>query len=107
MLVLTLDAGLHAWSLNRFLQFKSRADCDRRTDRFYGAMLRLYTVYAVLLIVMMLVIFAVVAPSRVLGFSSEPHFDLAIAIMAFGTILMLPANLATAIYRAHGLYGRT
>jgi O-antigen/teichoic acid export membrane protein len=106
MLVLTLDAGLHAWSLNRFLQFKSRADCDRRSRRFYGAMLRLYTVYAVLLVLIMLAIFTVATPSRVLGFSSEPQFDLSFAIMAFGTILMIPSNLATAVYRARGLYGR-
>ncbi len=106
MLVLTLDAGLHAWSLNRFLQFKPRADCDRRTSRFYGAMLRLYAGYAALLILAMLAISAVVAPSRVLGFSSEPRFDLSLAIMALGMVLTIPSNLVTALYRARGLYGR-
>jgi O-antigen/teichoic acid export membrane protein len=106
MLVLTLDAGLHGWSLNRFLQFKPLADCDRRTRRFYGAMARLYGGYSALLIVAMLAISAAVAPSRVLGFSSEPQFDLSFGIMTLGTVVMIPPNLVTALYRAHGLYGR-
>jgi O-antigen/teichoic acid export membrane protein len=106
MLLLTLDAGLHGWSLNRFLQFKPHTDRDRRTKRFYGAMLRLYAGYVALLIVAMLAIFAVVTPSRVFGFSSEPRFDLSFAIMAFGMIMMIPSNLASALYRARGLYGR-
>jgi O-antigen/teichoic acid export membrane protein len=106
MLVLTLDAGLHAWSLNRFLQFKPRTDCDRRTARFYGAMLRLYAGYSALLLLAMLAISATVAPSRLLGFSSEPRFDLSFAIMTVGMVVMIPSNLVTALYRAHGLYGR-
>jgi O-antigen/teichoic acid export membrane protein len=106
MLVLTLDAGLHSWSLNRFLQFKPLADCDRRTSRFYGAMLRLYAGYSVLLILAMLAISAAVAPSRLLGFSSEPRFDPSFAIMALGMVVMIPSNLVSALYRAHGLYGR-
>ena len=106
MLVLTLDAGLHAWSLNRFLQFKALADCDRRTNRFYGAMLRLYAGYSALLIVALLAICTAVAPSRVLGFSSEPGFDPSFAIMAVGMVVMIPSNLVTALYRARGLYGR-
>jgi len=106
MLVLTLDAGLHVWSLNRFLQFKARADCDRRTNRFYGAMFRLYAGYSMLLVLAMLSISAAVAPSRVLGFSSEPGFDLSFAIMALGMVAMIPSNLVSALYRARGLYGR-
>jgi O-antigen/teichoic acid export membrane protein len=106
MLVLTLDAGLHAWSLNRFLQFRPRADCDRRTTRFYGAMLRLYVGYSALLILAMLAMFAAIAPSRLLGFSSEPRFDLSFAIMALGMVVLIPSNLVTALYRARGLYGR-
>jgi O-antigen/teichoic acid export membrane protein len=106
MLALTLDAGLHVWSLNRFLQFKQRADCDRRTDRFYGAMLRLYVGYSALLILAMLVIAATVTPSRLLGFSSEPRFDLSFAVMSLGMVLIIPSNLVTALYRARGLYGR-
>jgi O-antigen/teichoic acid export membrane protein len=106
MLALTLDAGLHVWSLNRFLQFKSRPNCDRRTNRFYGAMLRLYGGFSALLILAMLAVFAAVAPSRMLGFSSEPALDLSFAIMVCGMILTLPSNLVTALYRTRGLYGR-
>jgi len=106
MLALTLDSGLHAWSLNRFLQFKALADCDRRTNRFYGAMLRLYAGYSALLIVALLAICTAVTPSRVLGFSSEPRFDPSFAIMAVGMVVMIPSNLVTALYRARGLYGR-
>src|SRR5215470_4533487 len=106
MLASTLDAGLHAWSLNRFLLFKSRADCDRRTARFYAGMLGLYTGYAALLILVMLGVFAGVTPSRALGFSSEPRFDLSFAIMAVGMVLVIPSNLTTALYRARGRYAR-
>jgi hypothetical protein len=106
MLALTLDAGLHVRSLNRFLQFKPRADCDRRTNRFYGAMLQLYTGYSALLILSMLATFAAIAPSRLLGFSSEPAFDLSFATMVCGMILTLPSNLGTALYRTRGFYGR-
>ncbi len=106
MLAMTLDAGLHAWSLNCFLQFKPRADGDRRTSRFYGAMLRLYAGYSALLIMVMLATLAAIAPSRLLGFSSEPGFDLSFAIMVCGMILTLSSNLVTAFYRTRGLYGR-
>jgi O-antigen/teichoic acid export membrane protein len=106
MLALTLDAGLHPWALNRFLQFKALADCDRRTNRFYSAMLRLYAGFSALLVLAMLAIFAAVTPSHLLGFSSEPGFDLSFAIMVCGMLLTLPSNLATALYRTRGLYGR-
>ncbi len=106
MLALTLDAGLHGWSLNRFLQFKAHADCDRRTGRFYGAMLRLYAGYSALLVMAVLAASALVAPSRLLGFSSEPGFDLSFAIMVCGMIATLSSNLATALYRTRNLYGR-
>jgi O-antigen/teichoic acid export membrane protein len=106
MLALTLDGGLHVWSLNRFLQFRARADCARRTNRFYGAMLRLYVGFSALLILAMLAVFTAVTPSRLLGFSSEPAFDLSFAIMVCGMILTLPSNLVTALYRTRGLYAR-
>jgi O-antigen/teichoic acid export membrane protein len=106
MLALTLDAGLHVWALNRFLQFKALADCDRRTNRFYGAMLRLYAGYSAVLVLAVLAIFALITPSRLLGFSSEPAFDLSFAIMVCGMIVTLSSNLATALYRTRGLYGR-
>src|SRR6201999_1525919 len=97
MLALTLDAGLHAWSLNRFLQFKARADCARRTDRFYGAMLRLYAGYSAVLVLTMLAAFAVIAPSRLLGFSSEGAFDPSFAIVTLGMVVTIPSNLVSAL----------
>ena len=106
MLALTLDAGLHGWSLNRFLQFKALADCARRTNRFYGAMLRLYAGYSAVLVLTMLTAFAVIVPSRLFGFSSEAAFDPSFAMMTLGMVVMIPSNLASALYRAHGLYGR-
>ena len=105
-LVLVADAGLHGWSLNRFLSFKSRDDCDRRTKRYYGAAFRLFICFTGLLAIVLLTTFGLIAPSRVLGFSAEPHFDAAFAIMTVGVVFTLPGNLASALYRARGLYGR-
>jgi O-antigen/teichoic acid export membrane protein len=105
-LVLAADAGLHAWALNRFLAFKSRHDCDRRTSRYYGAAFQLFVWFTALLTSLLLAIFGLVAPSNVLGFSAEPSFDAAFAIMTIGMVVTLPANLASSVYRARGLYGR-
>jgi O-antigen/teichoic acid export membrane protein len=105
-LVLAADAGLHAWTLNRFLSFKSRDDCDRRGRRYYGAAFQLFVWFAALLALLLAVIFALVSPSRVLGFSAQPDFDPAFEIMTLGIAFTLPANLASALYRARGLYGR-
>jgi O-antigen/teichoic acid export membrane protein len=105
-LVLVADAGLHGWSLNRFLSFKSRGDCDRRTNRYYGGAFQLFIYFTTLLAVLLLAIFGLFAPSRVLGFSAEPHFDTAFAVMTLGVVFTLPSNLASALYRARGRYGR-
>jgi O-antigen/teichoic acid export membrane protein len=105
-LVLAADGGLHAWSLNRFLSFKSRGDCDRRTSRYYGAVFQLFIWFTVLFAAALLAIFALVAPSKVLGFPAEPGFDLAFTLMTIGSVFTLPLNLASALYRARGLYGR-
>ena len=105
-LILAADAGLHAWALNRFLLFKSRHDCDRRTGRYYGAVFQLFVWFTALFATVLLAIFGLVAPSKVLGFSAEPDFDLAFAIMTLGAVFTLPANLASSLYRARGLYGR-
>jgi O-antigen/teichoic acid export membrane protein len=105
-LILAADAGLHAWSLNRFLSFKSRNDCDRRTSRYYGAVFQLFVWFTALLAMLLLTIFGLVAPSKVLGFSAEPNFDLAFAVMTLGQVFTLPMNLAGSLYRARGLYGR-
>jgi O-antigen/teichoic acid export membrane protein len=105
-LVLAADAGLHAWSLNRFLAFKSRNDCDRRTNRYYGAVFQLFVCFTIVLAVALLAICALFTPSRVLGFPVEQHFDIAFVIMMLGSVLTLPSNLPSALYRARGLYGR-
>src|SRR5450432_4464113 len=78
-LVLAADGGLHAWSLNRFLAFKSRSDCDRRTSRYYGAVFQLFIWFTALFAVALLAIFGLVAPSTVFGFSTELGFDAAFA----------------------------
>jgi hypothetical protein len=67
-LMLAVDGGLHAWALNRFLAFKSRTDCDRRTRRYYAAAFRLFIWFTILLAALLLVIFAIFAPSAVVGF---------------------------------------
>ena len=105
-LVLAADAGLHGWTLNRFLAFKSRNDCDRRSGRYYGAALQLFVAFTTLLAALLLVTFALVSPAGVLGFSARPDFDPAFALMTLGMVLTLPMNLASALYRARGLYGR-
>ena len=105
-LILAADAGLHAWALNRFLSFKSRHDCDRRTDRYYGAVFQLFVWFTALFAILLLGMFGLMAPSKVLGFSAEPRFDLAFAVMTLGVVFTLPVNLASSLYRARGLYGR-
>ena len=105
-LVLAADGGLHAWSLNRFLSFKSRNDCDRRTGRYYGAVFQLFVWFTALFAIALLTIFGLVTPSKVLGFSAEPGFDVAFAVMVLGSVFTLPVNLASSLYRARGLYGR-
>jgi O-antigen/teichoic acid export membrane protein len=105
-LVLAADAGLHAWSLNHFLSFKSRRDCDRRTSRYYGAVFQLFGWFTALFALVLVAIFATVAPSSVLGFPAERDFDAAFAIMTLGVVFTLPMNLASSLYRARGLYGR-
>jgi O-antigen/teichoic acid export membrane protein len=105
-LVFASDAGLHAWALNRFLAFKSRDDCDRRTSRYYSAVFQLFVWFTALLAVALLMVFGLIKPSSVLGFSAEPDFDLAFAVMTLGAVFVLPMNLASSLYRARGLYGR-
>ncbi len=105
-LITAADGGLHAWSLNRFLSFKSRDDCERRTNRYYGAVFQLFVWFTALFALLLLTIFGLVAPSKVLGFSAEPNFDLAFAVMTVGVVFSLPINLASALYRARGHYGR-
>lgn len=100
------DAGLQFRAINRFLQFKSGADCDGRTARYYGAMLTVYLGLIVVLTVPLLAGTALLAPSSAFGFSSVSHFDAAFVVMAVGMLWTVPSNLVSALYRARGLYGR-
>jgi hypothetical protein len=105
-LVLIADSGLQFRTINRFLAFKSSADCDGRTARFYGAMLRIYLGLAGSLVVLLLAGTLLVSPSAVLGFQAIPHFDAAFVVMTAGMLLTLPSALVSGLYRARGLYGR-
>ena len=105
-LVFVADAGLQFRAINRFLQFKSAVDGDGRTARFYGAMLRIYLGLIAALTLLLLVGTALVMPSKLFGFVAVSQFDAAFIVMAAGMLWTVPANLAAALYRAGGLYGR-
>jgi O-antigen/teichoic acid export membrane protein len=105
-LILVADAGLQLRAINRFLAFKSSVDCDGRTGRFYAAMLRVYFGLAGSLVVLLLIAMQILPPSAMLGFQAISHFDLAFGVMTVGMLLTLPVNIAAALYRARGLYGR-
>lgn len=105
-LVFVADAGLQFRAINRFLAFKSGVDCDGRTARFYAAMLRIYLGLAGSLVAALLIAAWFLPPSAVFGFREATHFDAAFLFMTIGTVLTLPNNLTSAIYRARGLYGR-
>jgi O-antigen/teichoic acid export membrane protein len=105
-LILIADVGLQFRSINRFLGFKSSADCDGRTAGFYAAMLRIYFGLVGLLVVVLLGVGWLLPPSVVLGFQTTAHFDAAFTVMTLGILLTLPTNLVSALYRARGRYGR-
>jgi O-antigen/teichoic acid export membrane protein len=105
-LISMADAGLQPRSINRFLAFKSSADCDGRTGRFYGAMLRIYCGLVGLLAVVLLAVAWILPPSAAFGFQATAQFDVAFMVMTIGMLLTLPNNLVSGLYRARGLYGR-
>lgn len=105
-LVAIADCGLLFRAINRFLAFKSSVDCDRRTGRFYAAMLRIYLGLAGLLVILVLVGAQLISPSAVLGFKAIPDFDAAFIVMTAGMLLTLPGGLVSGLYRTRGLYGR-
>jgi O-antigen/teichoic acid export membrane protein len=105
-LVLIADSGLQFRAINRFLAFKSSADCDGRTASFYAAMLRIYQGLAGSLVILLLTGTQLVSPSAVLGFQAIPNFDAAFVVMTAGMLLTLPSNLVSGLYRARGFYGR-
>jgi O-antigen/teichoic acid export membrane protein len=104
-LVQIADAGLQFRAINRFLGFKSCADGEGRTASYYAAMLRIYFGLAIVLAAVVLVGAQFVSPSAVLGFQDISHFDAAFVVMTSGMLLGLPANLASGLCRARGLYG--
>ena len=105
-LAFVADMGLQARAINRFLSFRSSADCNGRTAAFYSAMLRAYLVLTAVLIALVLVASAIWLPSATLGFQTLPHFDAAFVTMVAGILLLLPVGLITSLYRARGFYGR-
>ena len=105
-LVLVVDAGLQFRAINRFLAFKSSVDSDRRSGQFYAELRRIYLGLAGTLAVVTVILVHVLPPSAMLGFGTVAQFDLAFGTMIVGTLLTLPVNIAAALYRARGLYGR-
>jgi O-antigen/teichoic acid export membrane protein len=105
-LVLVVDAGLQFRAINCFLAFKSSVDSDRRTGQFYAELRRIYFGLAGALAVVTVILIHVLPPSAILGFGAIAQFDLAFGAMVVGALLSLPVNIATALYRARGLYGR-
>jgi O-antigen/teichoic acid export membrane protein len=105
-LVLIADSGLQLRAINRFFAFKSGVDKDGRTALFYARMLRIYFGLAGALVLLVVVGLQLLSPSSVLGFRATSHFDAAFIVMTAGTILTLPSNLVSGLYRARGLYSR-
>src|SRR5258707_2008107 len=85
-LVFIADAGLQFRAINRFLAFKSSVDCDRRTARFYSAMLRIYFGFMGSLALLLLAAAQLLQPSYVLGFQATSPFHQSFLIMTAGTI---------------------
>ena len=106
-LIIVADSGLQLRAINRFLAFKSCADCDGRTASYYARMLRIYFGVVTVLGVLVLLAAAIAPPSAVLGFHATPTFDSALLVMTLGMLMTLPANLVSGLYRARGKYGRT
>jgi O-antigen/teichoic acid export membrane protein len=100
------EVGLTARAINRFLSFRSNADCNGRSAAFYAGMLRTYFVLSTVLVALLLAGAAVWPPSATLDFEALPHFDAAFVAMVGCAFLILPAGLITSLYRARGLYGR-
>ncbi|MBR0826198.1 hypothetical protein JQ596_11660 [Bradyrhizobium manausense] len=105
-LVIVADAGLQLRAINRFLSFKSCVDCDGRTASFYARMMRIYLGIVVVLGVLLAASTELFPPAAVLGFHAMPTFDTAMLVMTVGTLLALPANLVSGLYRVRGKYGR-
>lgn len=106
-LMVVADAGLQLRAVNRFLSFKTCADCDGRTASFYARMLRIYVSVVFVLGVVLVGAAQLWPPSVVLGFHAMSDFDPALLVMTLGMLLTVPANLASGLYRVRGRYSRT
>ncbi|MET4089330.1 O-antigen/teichoic acid export membrane protein [Bradyrhizobium sp. S3.5.5] len=106
-LMVVADAGLQLRAVNRFLAFKSCSDCDGRTASFYAGILQIYFSLVVALSILLVGAALLWPPSVILGFHVTATFDSALLVMGVGTLLTVPANLASGLYRVHGRYGRT
>jgi O-antigen/teichoic acid export membrane protein len=105
-LVPIADSGLQFRAINRFLAFKSVADCDGRTANFYASLRRVYIGLGAGLAIFVLGAAWLVSPSTVFRFRMIADFDAAFVVMTAGMLLTLPSNLVAGLYRAHGYYGR-
>lgn len=105
-LILIADSGLQFRAINRFLAFKSIADCDGRTAQFYTALRKVYAGLSGVLAAIVLACAALLSPSSVFGFPAVAGFDASFVVMTAGILLTLPVGVVTALYRARGLYGR-
>ncbi|TFW61105.1 hypothetical protein CT676_09475 [Bradyrhizobium sp. MOS001] len=105
-LVLVADAGLQLRAINRFFAFKSCVDCDGRTASFFAGIMHLYIRIVVVLGLMLVLSVQLFPPAAVLGFQGTPTFDSAMLVITLGTLVALPANLVSGLYRVHGKYGR-
>jgi hypothetical protein len=100
------DAGLLSRATNRFLAFKSCADNDGRSAQFFARTQRIYLGLTFTLVAVVVGGTLLVPPSRALGFQKIANFDAAFAVSVAGTLMLLPSNPISALYRARGLYGR-
>ncbi|MGY8683054.1 hypothetical protein Q2941_35565 [Bradyrhizobium sp. UFLA05-153] len=105
-LVIVADAGLQLRAINRFLAFKSCIDYDGRSANFYARMMRIYLGIVVGLGVLLVAGTKLFPPASVLGFHAVPTFDTAMLAITVGTLLALPANIVSGLYRVRGKYSR-
>jgi len=106
-LVLIADAGLMLRTVNRFLAFKSCVDCDGRTAQFFRRVQGIYLGLTGVLVAAFTIGALLLRPSYVFGFRAVTDFDLSFVLMTAGMVLLLPSNLATALYRACADAART
>ena len=105
---LVADFGLQPRAINRFLALKSCADSDGRSGHFFAGLQRVYTWRSRLCWLCSpspaVSCFVIPCPVR---FPAIGDFDVALAIMTAGMLLILPSNMVSSLYRSHGLYGRS